>query len=237
MSNQLALDVRRLRQAHVKHQRLLPGGQRRPVQPAVALGVAGHQSHALRMVAMGEGNAAVGRTAGGGGNTRYHRERDVGIGQGFQLFAATTENKRVTAFQPDYAFALLRLLQQDAVDLLLRYAMMAGALADEDTFGITAYQRHDFIGHQPIVNHYVGLLDLLQTLESQQTGVPRPGTHQHHFAGLLRRAVEQLFYLSFRQYRVIIGQRLRQPVMGKQLFPKTTAGARAGKVPFHPLAQ
>ena len=110
---------------------------------------------------------------------------------------------------------MLRLLQQDLVDLLLRHAVVPGAFADEDTLGVAAHQRHDLFGDQPVVNHHVGLLDLLQPFQRQQAGIARPGAHQHHFTAIFRLFAEQLLELAFGQRGVVVGQRLRQPIVGE----------------------
>ncbi|MNT44707.1 hypothetical protein D3C72_1812470 [compost metagenome] len=115
--------------------------------------------------------------------------------------------------------------------------MVAGTFADENALGIATHQRHDLIGDQAVINHHVSLLDLLQAFQGQQASVTRSGTHQYHFTALLLLMAKQLFDLPIRQRLVIIGQRLRQAVVGKQFFPKTTACADVREVLFYPLAQ
>ncbi|MNI76168.1 hypothetical protein D3C73_1323790 [compost metagenome] len=110
---------------------------------------------------MRQRNAGIGRTAGRRGNTGNNRERDTFVAQGFQLFATATKDEQVAAFQAHYAFALFRLVQQDLVDLFLRYAVITRTLADENTIGIATNKVHDVIGNQAVIHHDISLLDLL----------------------------------------------------------------------------
>ncbi len=114
---------------------------------------------------------------------------------------------------------------------------MTGALADENPLRIAARQRQDLIGDQAIVDHDIRLLNLLQPLQRQQPGVARPGADQHHFAAVIQRLREQRIGQRLRLLRVVIGQRLRQTIADKQLFPETAAFRAGAVVLFHPFAQ
>src|SRR5690554_7100404 len=101
MGGQLLDDGRGVVQDHVEHTGLTWRGQHLPVQlqGLVALAVAGYEGHALGVVPVRQGDAAVGRATGGGGNPRHHLEVDVVLYQEFGFFTATAEDVRVAAFQ------------------------------------------------------------------------------------------------------------------------------------------
>ena len=83
------------------------------------------------------------------------------MAQRFQLFATTAKDERVATFQSYHALALLCFTQQDLIDLLLRYAVIARTFADEHPVCIAAYKVHDVVGNQAVIDHDIRLLDLL----------------------------------------------------------------------------
>ncbi len=159
--NQLLLDGGGLVQTHIKHQRLFFCRQVFPVQLTAGFQVSGDQTHALGVVAVGQRNTRVGRTAGSGGNTGYNGEGNTCMAQGFQLFTTAAKDKRITAFQTHHAFTLLSFAQQDLVNFFLRYAVVASTFTHEHAVGVAANQIHNVVGDQAVVNHHVCLLDLL----------------------------------------------------------------------------
>ena len=64
--------------------------------------MAGNEGHQLGVIAMRERNAGVGRDAQRRGNARHHFKRNARRGQRLDLFAATAENKRIAALEPDH---------------------------------------------------------------------------------------------------------------------------------------
>ena len=131
----------------------------------------------------------------------------------------------------------MRFTQQDLVDLLLRDAVVARAFADEHPVSVATHQIHDVVGNQPVINHHVGLLDLLQTFEREQPGVTGTGANQDDLAAMLQRLRQQLLGGIRHRLPIVIGQRLRQPVVHKQLLPKAAAFAHAGKLLLNARAQ
>jgi hypothetical protein len=115
--------------------------------------------------------------------------------------------------------------------------VVARAFADEHPVGIAAHQIHDVVGDQTVINHHVGLLDLLQPFERQQPGVAGAGANQHHFAAMIQRLRQQLLGGIRHGLPIVIGQRLRQPVVNKQLLPEASAFADGGKLLLHARAQ
>jgi hypothetical protein len=76
--------------------------------------------------------------------------------------------------QPHHPLPLLRLLQQQLVDPLLRHAVVARLLADEDALGVAAHQRHHLVGDQPVIDHHVRLLHLAQGVQGEQARIAGP---------------------------------------------------------------
>ena len=139
---------------------------------------------------MRERNTRIGRATRSCGNTRNHRERNTRVAQCFQLFATTAKNKRIATFQPHHAFAFLRFPQQDLVNLFLRYTVVSRAFADENAISIAAYQIHNIVRNQTVVDHHICLLNLLQSFQRQQPGIARTCTNQHHFTAMVERFVD-----------------------------------------------
>ena len=115
--------------------------------------------------------------------------------------------------------------------------MVARAFTHEDPIGIAAHQIHNVVGDQAVINHNIGLLYLLQAFEGQQSGIARAGAYQHYFAAMIQRLGQQLLRRVRDGLAVLIGQRLRQPVVNKQFLPKAAAFANGGKLFLHPGAQ
>ncbi len=150
-------------QSHVEHQSLAGGGQRRPLLGDIALlVVAGDELHPLGVITVGEGNAAVGGATRCSRNARYYREGDARLGQGFQLLSTPAKDKGIAPLEPHHLFAQLRLFQQQLVDRLLGHTVAARLLANKDPLGITANKRQYLLRHQPVIDHYICLLQLLQ---------------------------------------------------------------------------
>jgi len=71
------------------------------------------------MVPVREWNAGKCSTATGRGNTGHHLEGYLVLSQCFYFFAASTENKRIAAFQSDDVGRSLRELNQQVIDRFL----------------------------------------------------------------------------------------------------------------------
>ncbi len=119
----------------------------------------GHQLHRLRMLAMGQRHAGVGRTRHRGGNAGHHLEGDAVRLQELQFLAATAEYERVAALQPHHAAASERVLEHQRMDLFLSGAVTAGGLADLDTLGIAPCQCQHRPAYQAVVQDHVSLVE------------------------------------------------------------------------------
>ena len=90
--------------------------QRVPVEvdPAV-LAVAGDEDASVRMVAVGQRDAGVGRGADRRRHPRADLEGNPVLGERLDLLAAAAEKERVAALQPEHALAFLREAHQSAL--------------------------------------------------------------------------------------------------------------------------
>ncbi len=113
--------------------------------------VARDECHQLGMVAMGERHAAVGRDPEGRRHAGDHFERNAGVGQSFQLFAAASEDEWVAAFQTHDREAAARAVDHHAADLFLRECMDGFLLTDVDAFAIFGSQIEEVLVGEVIV--------------------------------------------------------------------------------------
>ena len=166
-------------EAHIDRDRLARAQQGAPVEidRAVAT-VAGDEDAGLRVIAMGQRDAGIGRASGGGGDAGADLERNALFGQFFDLLAAAPENEGVAALQAQHALALQGQLDHQVADLLLRQGVIGALLADIDALGVAAHPVHDRGVDQPVVEHHVGFLHQAEGPERQQVRVARPGAHQ-----------------------------------------------------------
>ena len=77
-------------------------------------------------------NSVVCRNCDGRGNSRNHLISDSVLLKKLQLLAASSEKKRVSAFQSYYAMSFLRLLKKHLIDILLAHDVMAGTFSHVD---------------------------------------------------------------------------------------------------------
>ncbi|KAG0934913.1 hypothetical protein G6F31_016021 [Rhizopus arrhizus] len=141
------------------------------------------QPDRLRMLAMRQRDAGIGRTGQRGGDAGHHFIAHAMRAQIFQFFAAPSKDERVAAFQAHHAPARLCVFHQQRVDACLGGVMVfAGQLADRHAVGIAARQRHDVVADQAVIQNDVGFVQGAQRLQRQQAGGPRACPHQHHAA-------------------------------------------------------
>ena len=134
-------------QPHIDRNRLARLQERRPVEIDFAvLPVAGHEYASVRVVAMGEGNARIGRRADRRRDPRTDLKRDPLRGERFDLLAAAAEHERIAALETQHPLALLGELDQQRADLALRQFMVLGLLADINALGLAPHQVHHRAG-------------------------------------------------------------------------------------------
>ncbi len=197
----------------------------------------GDETHALGVIPVGQRNAGVGGAAAGRRDPRHHLKANAAADQRLQLLAATAEDEGIAPLQPHHPLALLRLLQQELVDPLLRHAVVARLLADEDALGIPAHQRHHLVGDQPVIDHHVGLLHLTQGVQGEQTRIAGAGTDQHHLATGLAFIGKQVVGQLVGRGAIPPSQRLPEPIRPEQLFPEAAPLPHGGEAGLDPIPQ
>ena len=187
MLQQLRHHLIELSHTHVKDHGLQRPGQRTPVQ-RIALRTGGrHKRNRLRYAALCQWNTRAGRSTQRCSNARHNHHRNASVAQHLQLFTATSEHKRIAAFDPCHTQATARMLQQQRVDVLLRDFMIARQLADIDLLGIAACTVDDHLRHQPVVQQHIGLLQQLLRANGEQVRITRTHADQIHLTQLRRR--------------------------------------------------
>ena len=113
--NELMRERLDVAQPHIDRDRLARLQERRPVEIDFAvLPVAGHEYASVRVVAMGEGNARIGRRADRRRDPRTDLKRNPLRGERFDLLAAAAEHERIAALETQHPLALLGELDQAA---------------------------------------------------------------------------------------------------------------------------
>ena len=144
--------------------------------------VAGDESDAGRVVAMGQRNAGIGRHRSCRGHARDDLEGDAVVDEFLGLLAAAAEDEGVAALEPRHDLALFRLPDDEAIDLVLGQRVAASLLAHVDELGIGPAMLQQPLVGEIIVDHHVGLLDAVQALDRDEAGVAGPGADEVDFA-------------------------------------------------------
>ena len=120
---------------------------------------------------------------------------------------------------------------------MLRHAVGTRLLTDADALGIAANEVQHFRRHQLAIEDHLGLLDLLQPLEGQQTRITRASTHQHDFTALLLGMSQLIRQPGAATGLITALQQGRQAGRSKSPLPVATALANGVKGVFHLAAQ
>jgi hypothetical protein len=140
--------------------------------------MAGDENAGLRVIAMRQRNAGIGRAPARRRDARTHLERNAMLGELLDLLAAAPEDERIAALEPQHALALFGQRHQHLADFLLRHGMVGAALADIDALGLAADEIEDVVADQPVVEHDIGLLHEPLGAEGEQIGIARPGADE-----------------------------------------------------------
>ena len=177
--NEVLGDVADASAAHENHEggRGAKGGQQVGGEPAV-LSRGGAEPRRGGHAAKGEGDARKSRE---GSATR--NARDVGPAEAelfceLKLFAGTSEDHGVAAFEPYDPKALLCATLNPIVDEDLRRAGLACTLADTDQRRIGMREVEDVAVDQAVVEHELGLRQNLGPFQRQQVGIAGSGANQ-----------------------------------------------------------
>ena len=128
--DQLAADFGEAADTHVEDDGQPRTCQRGPVEiDRAVLEVAGGEGDRLRVLAMGQRDAGVGRAAGGCGDAWNDFKGDTGVDQGLDFLATATENKGVATLETDHFPVAARESDEQAIEFFLRQAVVGAFLA------------------------------------------------------------------------------------------------------------
>ena len=183
MGHELRADRGQARQTHVDHHRLARPRERGPIQVAAAvLEMARDEGAAVRVVAMRERNARIGRDAAARGDAGHHLEGNAFGGQRLQLFASAAEHERVAALEPHHARMLVREPGQQRIDVFLHQRVPAAFLAHVNPFRLRTNERKNVGPDQVVVHDDVRRSQQPRGAHGEQVGIARSRAHQVHGA-------------------------------------------------------
>ena len=135
----------RLADAHIDDERRLRVGEFRPVGFRLGVGVVRRdERHFGRFVAKRQRQPGLGGAAERRRHAGHHDDRDAGIAQIVQLFAAAAEDERIAALQAHDIQSPPRRFGETLVDGVLTDTRPAAALADKHQLGFAARAVREF---------------------------------------------------------------------------------------------
>jgi hypothetical protein len=130
------------------------------------------------MVAVRDRDPRVGRAADGGADARNDLEGHARLRKLSRFLATAGENHRVTALQPRYDLPVLRVVDNDLVDLILRHGVILRALADVDFLAARLRPAQQLGAAQGVINEHVAGFDALLCAKGHETEIARPGADE-----------------------------------------------------------
>jgi hypothetical protein len=157
VGDEVRRDARQRRHAHEHDERVDRGRKARPVDAIAALGtfMSGHHGERGRDATLGDRDACIRGRRDGGAHAGHDLERHARCGERSGLLAAPAEHKRVAALEPHDTSAILRVRDEQRVDLLLRHRMMAAHLSRKDPARARRLTEQPAID-EPVVDDDVG---------------------------------------------------------------------------------
>ena len=131
---------------------------------------------------MGDRDAGVGRASNRRRNARHDLDRNARRDQLLGLFAAATEDEWIAAFEAHDALPLLRLVDEQLIDLVLRQRVCAGPLADIHDLGRRRETIDDVGGDKRVDGDEIGVGDQFRGSDREKTGVAGTGADEKDFA-------------------------------------------------------
>ena len=98
------------------------------------------------------------------------------------LLAAAAQDKGIAALEPHYRLAGGGPFRQEFIDLRLGQSLAAAFLAHKDALGAGRSRVQQGRIQQAVIDHHLGLLQAVQTLDGDKAGVAGAGAHQKNFA-------------------------------------------------------
>ncbi len=114
--------------------------------------------------------------------------------------------------------------------------MAARLFADENPLGIPANKRQHLLRHQPVIDHHIRLLQLLQAAQGEQPRITGTGSHEGDASLALRLLIEQLGNALLGSLLLAAGQLTCQSLMAKEPLPEAAA-SQLVRYGLDPLAQ
>ena len=127
---------------------------------------------------MSHRNSGIGRRRDPGRDPGHDFEPDSRGQQRLGLLTAATEHERVAALQANNRPVGRPVLEQQPLDLLLRYRGASTLLTRVDQLRLGAGAGQRLVGDQPVVDDHVGRSDQLERPGGQQPWIARTGPHQ-----------------------------------------------------------
>src|SRR6185369_5535077 len=113
-----------------------------------------------------------------GGYPRDNFVGDACLYQCFALFAAPSEDERISAFEPCNRLAFQRLFDEQRVDLPLFVIVRSANLAGVDQLGMRRGEFKKLLVGEVIVDHNVGKGDALSPPDCDQSGATWTGANK-----------------------------------------------------------
>ncbi len=142
------------------------------------LEVARDKGDGLGIIAVGQGDAAIGRAARGCRDTGYDLEGYPLGRQGVDLLAAPAKDEGIATLEAQYPMTGLGQIGEQAIDFLLTHDMVVPLLADINALRIATSEVEDGLGYQAVMDDYIGLLHEAQGAKGNQVWITRPGADQ-----------------------------------------------------------
>jgi len=153
--------------------------------------VAGEKGEAGIEIAVGDGDAGVGRGGDAGGDAGDFDEGDVVGAEDFGFFAAATEDVGIAAFEADNDFSFgvrpsafgvgegfAGFFDEDGVDFILGFGVLVGGFADVDFFGVGGGEFEEVGVGEVVVDDDIGAAEGVGARDGDQAGIAGTSAHQ-----------------------------------------------------------
>src|SRR2546421_6372598 len=129
-------------------------------------------------MAMSDGDTCIGWHCNSRTNSGHNLKRNAALCQRQSLFTTAPEDERVAALQPHYRVTLLRIVNEQSVNLLLFHAVVTRSFADIYAFRLRTYFFKQLWADKAIINNHISHTQAAQPLDGDQIGVGRSCSDQ-----------------------------------------------------------
>ena len=127
-------------------------------------------------------NAVVCRHSDRGSHSRNHFIRNPIRSQKLQFLSASSEQKRISAFEPYYPVSLLRFLKKHLIDLFLLHGMPVRTLPYIDESCRRRYFRKHTLSHQTVIDNNICLGEDFHSLQCKKADISRSCSYKPYFS-------------------------------------------------------